>query len=335
MRLLGTVHVSIAGSLVEREPTRWEKLKRSLGASLDLSTNQMKVELEATAVIDGVKRAISRLGVNNAITLVIDETVIFQDTQGNADDLGDLTVAMAEHASVFGRGFKELRFAAEHVEGNLHLVIETRARTIHKAEEPAAIISVGGRLKALEPRPGESPDDYRARIEPLTKDTVAFETARLQFQTFVTRLEEALSTTMPQARVEEVKAEARLVKASPRDLTKRPDTVRDPAHPAYDPFLMYYPSPMGTLLDVMLISSFMHALHPPHMFITNPAGHSLGSVQDVKDEPERLADDHEPDRGGSDEADSGDEGGYQESADEGGDDGGGGFDDGGGFDSFD
>src|SRR5688500_16915309 len=108
MRLVGTINVYVAGSLVEREPTRWEKLKRSLGGSLDLGTDLVKVELEATAVVDGVRRAVSRLGVNNALALVIDDTVIFQDSEGRSDDLGDLMLAMADHASVFGRGFKEL-----------------------------------------------------------------------------------------------------------------------------------------------------------------------------------------------------------------------------------
>ncbi|HEY0705309.1 MAG TPA: hypothetical protein VGG33_00840, partial [Polyangia bacterium] len=112
MRLVGTLHVLVSGSLIEREPTRWEKLKRNLGASVDLSTDNVKVELEATAVVDGVRRALSQLGVDNALALVIDETVIFQDMHGKADDLGDLMLAMADHASVFGRGFKELRFAA-------------------------------------------------------------------------------------------------------------------------------------------------------------------------------------------------------------------------------
>jgi hypothetical protein len=342
MRLVGTVNVYVAGSLVEREPTRWEKLKRSLGASLDLGTDLVKVELEATALVDGVRRALGRLGVTNALALVIDDTVIFQDTQGKSDDIGDLVLALADHASVFGRGFKELRFAAEHSEGGLHLIIETRARTVHRADEAAAVVSIGGRLQALEPLAGESAEQYRARVEPLIKDTVAFEAARLQFQSFVTRLEEALAATLPSARVEEMRAEARLVKPPVRQPQRvQPAPVRDPAHPAYDPFLVYYPSPLGTMLDVMMISSFMNAMHPPHVFVTDFGGSSFGSVADVQAEPALLSEDF-ADRGGEH---AGAEGGLDDAAfDDGGqvdeaggsgvdDDGGGGFDDsGGGFD---
>lgn len=331
MRLLGTIHVYVAGSLVEREPTRWERLKRSLGSKLDLSTDRVKNELEATAAVDGVRRALQRQGVNNAITLVIDGTVIFQDQDGKKDDLGDLVVAFADHAGLFGQGFKELRFAAEHEESGLHLVIETVARSEHHMEEPAAIVSVGGRIKALEPRTGESADDYRARVEPLTKDTVAFEAARMQFQSFVTRLEEALRASIANGRVEEIRAEARVVKPSTKELQRQP--VRDPAHPAYDPFMTYYPSPMGMMLDVMMISSFMHMMHPPHVFVTNPAGTPLGTAGEVAADPGRLEESNDP--GGND----GDSDAVLASHDEeaGADDGGGfddgGFDDGGGFDS--
>lgn len=322
MRLVGTINVYVAGSLVEREPTRWERLKRSLGGSLDLGTDLIKVELEATAVVDGVRRALTRLGVNNALALVIDETVIFQDSEGRSDDLGDLMLAMADHAAVFGRGFKELRFAAEHQDGNLHLVIETRALTEHDATQPAAVVSVGGRMSALEAREGESPEAFRARVEPMTKDTVAFETARLQFQGFIGRLENALRAAMPQARIEERRAEARLVKATSNVPAERP--VNEPLHPGYDPYNRYYPmSPMGLMLDMMIISSFMHAMHPsPHIFVTNPAGTPLGTTQQVAAEPQRL---ESGDQAGAGDQSDGDQGGDDGQADDGG-----GYDDGGG-----
>jgi hypothetical protein len=340
MRLVATIGIHVTGSLIERQPSFWEKLKQGVGGRVDLTTDRVKVELEATAVVDQVRRSLQRLGVDNALSLVIDDTVIYQDTAGKAGDLPDLVIALSEHASVFGRGFRELRFAAEHEEAGLHLVIETRARAEHKATEPAAVVSLGGRLRALEPKPGETPEAYRARVEPLTKDTVAFETARMQFESFVNRLEDALRAAIPEARVQQLRAEAKLVKATPRTPAERPDEVRDPVHPAYDPFMRYYPSPMGLMLDAMIISSFMHAFHPsPAIFVTNPMGANLGTTQEVAAQPERLESDP-ADHGasaGDDQAWSdadGDGGGGHDDGGGGFDDGGGGFDDGGGFGGF-
>jgi hypothetical protein len=340
MRLVGTVAIRVAGSVVTREPTLWEKMKARLGGKVDLATDRVRSELEATAVVDQVRRAMGRLGVDNALSLVVDDQVIFQDSEGRGGDLPELILALTEHVQVFGRGFRELRFAAEHEEAGLHLVIETRARTEHASDEPAALISVGGRLRALEPRSGESPEAYQQRVAPLTRDTVAFETARMQFESFLSRLEDALRAAMPEARVEQVRAEARLV-APPSDrVAPPPPQVREPLHPAYDPFLVYYPSPMGMMLDAMIMSSLLSTMAPsPHITVVNPAGNFLGSVEDVAAEPDLLNSDAGVDdvSGADDAGDLVDDGGLDGGLDDDGaggldDDGGGGLDDGGGFD---
>lgn len=313
MRLIGQIHITLKGSVVQRNPTLWDKLKRSFGATVDLDTDRVRVELEATAVVEQVRRALSRLGVSNALSLVIDDTVVFQDTDGKPDDLPDLVLALSEHAAVFGRGFHELRFAAEHEEAGLHLVIETRARTEHAQDEPAAIVSVGGRVRDLEPRPGESADDYRRRVEPLTKDAALFETARLQFESFVGRLEDALKASMPEARVEQHHADARVIHGAPAEGAGQQEV--NPTHPAYDPFPLYYtPSPLGMMLDMMLLSSFMHMLSPPHVLVMNPAGTMLGTAQEASANPDLL----NADRGGG----ANDEGGLGDGDDDvwGGDD---------------
>ncbi|AUX20850.1 hypothetical protein SOCEGT47_013260 [Sorangium cellulosum] len=319
MRLIGQIHVTPKGSVIQRNPSLWEKLKRSIGATVDLDTDRVRVELEATAVVEQVRRALGRLGVSNALSLIIDDTVIFQDTDGKPDDLPDLVLALSEHASVFGRGFDELRFAAEHEEAGLHLVIETRARTEHDQDEPAAIVSVGGRVRDLEPRPGESADDYRRRVEPLAKDAALFETARLQFESFVGRLEDALKTSMPEARVEQRHADARVVHGAPAEGAGAQEV--NPTHPAYDPFLVYYPpSPLGVMLDMMLLTSFMHMLSPPHVIVMNPAGTMLGTAQEASANPDLLNADRGGDEGEDGAGDEGDDGGWGD--DDGGDFGG-------------
>jgi uncharacterized membrane protein YgcG len=333
MRLLAQIHVKTSTtSVVERDPTFWEKVRRSFGRKIDLETDEVRVELEASAVVDGARRALARLGVDNAVSLMIDDVVIFQDTQGKAGDLGDLVIALSEHAPVFGRGFRELRFAVEHTESGLHLLVETRARTTHRRDEPSTIVSIAGRLRELEPRPGEEPEAYRARVEPMTKDFAALETARLQFGSFVGRLEAALRATMPEAELTQIEPEAKVVRPPQTALARPPE--RNPARAGYDPFPLYYPHPMGFVLDAMLISSFMHAMHPPHhIMVVQPSGAPIGSAADVAAHPETLAASH--DEGGS-EASGGDDSqasdGWADDGGEGdGDLGGGDFDGGGDF----
>ncbi|MDZ4694662.1 MAG: hypothetical protein SGI86_05895 [Deltaproteobacteria bacterium] len=340
MRMTGQLAIFIDGQQLLRDPTFWERVKKGLGARIDLDSGKVQNSLEASLVIDVFRRAIAKLGVSNALALVIDETVIFQDSDGKADDLPDLVLAFSEHASVFGKGFEELKLAAEHREAGLHLVIEARARTVHKKTEPAAIVTVSARIAELEPKAGESAESYRTRVEPLTADRALFETARLQFDNFAHRLESTLKAYMPEARVEAREVGAKLVKANAGG-GKETAIANNPSHPAYDPYLSYYASPMGSMLDVMLISSFMHMAMPPTVMVMHPSGASLGSMDEVAQNPELVADDV-VDPGVQDDVDSvsgGDtDSGFDDPAsdgfDSGGDDQGGDFDSG-GFDGGD
>jgi hypothetical protein len=319
MRLVGQIHVTVRGDVVRRDPSFFERLKRGVGGRVNLETGELQNQLEATAVVDAVRRALGRMNVDNALSLIVDDTVIFQDAEGKTGDLPDLVLALADHSSVFGQTFRELRFAAEHEEAGLHLVIETRARTRHLRDEPAAVVTVGGRIRALEAARGETAESYRARVEPLTKDATLFEASRLAFESFVSRLRQALAAAMPDADVTEQRAEARLVKQGTRALDQQERTPLAPMHPAYDPFLIYYPpSPMGLMLDAMIFSSFVHMMMPPPMLVVSPLGVPIGSTTelDAVRDPD-LADSHashhdasgaDDDQGSPDDATDADDG---------------------------
>src|SRR4029078_11252289 len=138
MRLIGQIQITMAtAEAVNREPGFWDKLKRGLGGKVNLDTGEVKVALEATALVDQVKRAFARVGIDNAVSLVVDDTVIFQDSDGRAGDLPDLILALSEHASVFGRGFREMKLAVEHEEAGLHLLADVRAGSKHRPRGPA------------------------------------------------------------------------------------------------------------------------------------------------------------------------------------------------------
>jgi len=286
VRLLGQIQITMnAAEVVNREPGFWDKLKRGLGGKIDLDTGEVRVALEATALVDSIKRAFARVGIDNAVSLVVDDTVIFQDSEGREGDLPDLILALAEHASVFGRGFREMKLAAEHDEGSLHLLCEVRAITQHRRGEPSAFVSVGGRIRDLEPRTGETADEYRARVEPLAKDAGLLETSRMQFQSFVGRLEAALRAALPEAMVEEKRADAVVV----RPTTQPTAPVEDPRSVVYDPYALYYPSPMSTVLDVMLISSFMNMMMPPPaIMVVHPSGVPIGTADTIASHPEAV-----------------------------------------------
>jgi hypothetical protein len=277
MRLHGVIELQVPGERVLRQPNIWDKVKRAFGGEPDLRTDKVRASLEATAIVEAARAALRRLGASNAVSLVVDDQVLFQDREGRPDDLGDLFLAFHDNAPVFGGGFSLLRLAVEHQEAGLHLVIELVARSEHPVTEAAARVVIGGRIQDFEPRPGEDAEAYRSRVEPLTRDAARLEAHRRQFESFVSRVEEALRAALPEARVQICAAEAQIKKPS-----GRPEQPAPPTSPNYDPYANYYRSPFDSLLSVMMWSSLFSMMWRPDVVVINDHGERIGDAQNLE-----------------------------------------------------
>ncbi len=265
MKLYGTIAVHVAAADILRTPKFWDKLKRAFGGKPDLRTGKMKAAIEATALVEASRDALRRIGVNNAVSLVIDDTVLFHDRDNKPDDLGDLFLAFSDNQSVFGEGFEELRLAVEHREAGLHIVLEVQARTVHAKSAPAIRIILSGRAEALTPKPGEDADAYRKRAEPIASDPKALDLYRVQFEAFVERVREAIATAMPTAKAEIEVAEARVVR--PDEKQKQGEPAQQPSARYYDPYVAYYPSPLGFVAETMMWSAMFSMMMPHHHYV--------------------------------------------------------------------
>jgi hypothetical protein len=275
MKLHGIIEVRVHGERVLRDPRFWDKVKTTFGGTADLRTDRVRAEIEAATLVEGTRRALTQLGVENAISLVIDRQVLFEDRQGRPDDLVDLMAAFHENAPVFGSEFELLRLVVEHEEAGLHVVVETMARSVHPVDETAARVVVGGRIRDFEPRSGETADAYRARVEPLMATPAVFETHRLQFESFVARLADALRGTLADAEINVREAEARVEKPE-RAPSKAPPV--SPTDRRYDPYDTYYPSPLPGVLTMVMWGSMLSWAMMPHYTIINHAGTALGAT---------------------------------------------------------
>lgn len=273
MKLVGTVNVRVAGEDILRQPRFWDKVKTTFGGSPDLRTGRRKAALEAAAVVDAVRDALRTLGANNAVSLVVDDLVLFQDREGRADDLGDLFLAFHEQSDAIGGDFKLLRLAVEHLEAGLHLVMEVQARGEHADDEPAVRVVISGRMHDLEPKKGEDAAAYRARVEPLAADRGAIEVARVQFESWVARVRDAIQRAMPEANAEVVRAEAQVQRPGGKE-----QPAPGPESRQYDPYDAYYPSPLGMVMNVMMWSAIFSMAMPPHVTVVNHVGEPVGTA---------------------------------------------------------
>ena len=181
MKLHGMIEIKVHGERVLRDPGFWDKVRKALGGTPDLRTNRVRADLHAATLVEGSRRALGRLGIQNAISLAVDRQVIFEDRQGRPDDLVDLMASFHDNQAVFGEDFQLLRLVVEHEEAGLHVVIEVLARGEHPQDETAARVVVGGRIRDFELRSGESAAEYCARVEPLMATPAILEAHRAQF----------------------------------------------------------------------------------------------------------------------------------------------------------
>jgi hypothetical protein len=252
MKLYGALAIHVHAEDILRTPRFWDKLKRAFGGKPDLRTGRQRAALEATAIVEAARDALRRFGANNAISLVIDNTVLFH-------------------------GFDELRLAVEHHEAGIHHVMELQARSEHPKGVPAMRVVISGRVEALTPKSGEDADAYRKRVEPLVNDAKALELYRVQFTGFVDRVRDALATAMPTARIEVEAAEPRVVRP---DANATEPQAESPSSRGYDPYLYYYPSPMFYVADMLMWSALFSMAMPPHFVVVDHHNHVQGYADD-------------------------------------------------------
>ncbi|MEJ7600838.1 MAG: hypothetical protein WKG01_23235 [Kofleriaceae bacterium] len=287
MKLYGSIAIHVQGEDIMRNPGFLERLKRAFGGKPDLRSGRMRAAIEATAIVESVRDALRRLGATNAVSLVIDDAVLFHDRENKTDDLGDLFLAFHDNSSVFGQGFRELRLAVEHHEAGLHHVIEVQARSEHPRDAPAVRVIISGRVEALNPKHGEDADAYRKRAEPVATDPKALELFRVQFSAFVDRVRDALAAAMPSAaRVEVEVAEPRIVRPA-KDDDKAAAPATRPDQRGYDPYDAYYPSPLGMVGEMFMWSAMFSMMMPPHFTVVDHHHNVQGHTDDpgIQDGP--------------------------------------------------
>lgn len=221
MRFVSRIDLYLPADIIERSPMVWDKLQ-SLWTTVDLRTDRERNKVEAVTIVYDFRRVLDDLGIDNARSLVIDGETIFHDQRGEPRDLPNLILALSEHTSLFGSGGQELRLSVEHEEAGLRLVVEITVTSEHPRGAAAARVSVLGEVIELAPQPGERADDYRERVHPIIAEPSRRLALRLQFGSFISRLESALKRHFAEARLRVI-TEA---------LDVGPDSYEPPPRPA-------------------------------------------------------------------------------------------------------
>ncbi len=200
MRFVSRIDLYLPADIIQRSPMLWDKLQ-SLWTTVDLQTDRERNKVEAATIVYDFRRVLDDLGIDNARSLIIDGETVFHDQRGEPNDLPNLILALSEHTALFGSGGQELRLSVEHEEAGLRMIAEVTVTSEHPRGAASARVSVLGEVTEFAPQPGERADDYRARVHPLIAEPNRRLALRLQFGSFISRLESALARHFAEARL--------------------------------------------------------------------------------------------------------------------------------------
>ncbi len=151
MRFTAQLRLYLPGTEALRPPTFWERIVQTFGGDVDLRTEELQSFRNALSVCEALGACLSSAGVRNAVSLALDERVIFHDAKRYPNDLEGLVHAARLHAPAAADGFKLLRAVFEHEEGDVHLLVEATFRSRYPGDEPAAVLAFGGASRSSAP----------------------------------------------------------------------------------------------------------------------------------------------------------------------------------------
>jgi hypothetical protein len=300
VRFTNQLRVWLPGQPVLREPTFWESIASAFGSQATLQTAEVQTFRNALSLCEGLGQCLSAAGITNAISLTLDDRVLFHDGQRYPNDLPSLVHAARLHAPQAAAGFKLLRAVFEHEESDVHVIVEGTFRSRFPPHEPAAILAFGARLAQVRALPGEEPHETRARVEAFLNDANKLKTVRAHFDWIVNRVRDGVVHGFPEARVDAPESVAQVVRPS-RDTVRRlggraaasggssyaqaswqrraqPGIAPMMAVPRYyDPWVIWYDDPWYTRGEMLLLDSLVtHAAYAHAM-----AGLHAGTVVHV------------------------------------------------------
>jgi hypothetical protein len=269
MRHTSQLLLTFVGEPQFRAPSFWDKVSRFFGGNPDLRSGRELLTRSALAVADDVTRAFAMAGVDDAITLLVDADVVYQDLSNVPHDAPRLLEAVHRTPEKFAASFETLRAVFAHEADGMHFIVEASFHASFEQGEPAADFAVSARSGALRPLQGETIEQAKARIEAALSQSEGLTADRATFDAFVGRLADAVRAVFVDGRLEVREPSPQVFKpamASMQSLASTPLTSAGltlrSAPPVvaprsyglyYDPWRVYYDDPVDTWVQLMVL----------------------------------------------------------------------------------
>lgn len=185
--------------IVAKAPTKvFSRMARAIPHRVGDVTSERET-FAAAAILQRLNMTMRAVGVDNIIHLSCDDQVVYDDTEGIADDFRTALIAFARSRRPDEGGrFEVLTLALEHSSELLQYLLEIEVLRTHQTGAPPIEIRVNAVFGELASTGGTISDASRRKLDELTGDQQWYDSAQQQaaaeFGLFMDSLEEACRT---------------------------------------------------------------------------------------------------------------------------------------------
>ena len=262
--LKSKIIVDLPSAETQRRKGPIEWVRGVFGAKLDLRSGKEELTVSAMSLVEGMHRAFSQVGINNAISFLVDKKVVYIDNNDVDNDL-PLVIQAAQEAGVLDKPFKEMHLVLAHKEAGLHTIvdIEIQNEVILGGEEMSIVLS--SRFEEMRIKPGESAEQYATRIKAFATDGSGLEPYKHALDALTESIAQSLQSTLVGSRVRTEPAAVQIIRPDAKQIarfrelgfgnnvsqpTYRPVPTRQRYGAYADPFYYYYYDPYYDFMKI-------------------------------------------------------------------------------------
>lgn len=189
--LYATITLDLPSHPALREPSVLEWLAQLIGRRPSLETGEEVTTIDGVLVFRRVIEALSKLALEDVLSIRVDGEVAFVDL---TEDSGDLPAAIRELETrgLLGRGVKDMRLILSELRDGLRVIAEVELRRRVAAGTPELRLKLHARIDSMLPRVGESPRTFAERLRELAQDGGELQRAYARFENLAERSADAL-----------------------------------------------------------------------------------------------------------------------------------------------
>jgi diguanylate cyclase (GGDEF)-like protein len=179
--------------------------------------SRKQVVLQSVSLLTALGQGFAKAGVNDIVSLMVDDNVVFLDTMGRDDDL-KLAIQAVLDLPPDKLSYSKIFLVLEHRVGDVHIVIEATVHSTFREGSYPMRLRIMGRVMSLRPKMGESASAYSDRIRNFVGQPDGVQIYRQQVKEITLTIASAMEAAFPGCPVRISKTFVQIIRLEPEQI---------------------------------------------------------------------------------------------------------------------